>query len=59
MSKDEKIERVFVDGKFIGFLCNQDYMGWFVQLPGQVAFTAPRWGMTRDEAVAYLKEQAA
>ena len=58
MSKGN-FERIVVDGKFIGFILDQGRHGWFVQLPGSAECTAPRWGLSRDEAVEYLKAQAA
>lgn len=50
-------ERIVENGRLLGFLMDQGYHGWFVQLPGAQAWTAPRWGCTRDEAIAYLREQ--
>lgn len=55
--KRENFERIFDGLRFVGFISDQGRHGWFVQLVGASSFTAPRYGMTRDEAIAYLKEQ--
>jgi len=50
---------IFKDGRLIGHLINADRHGWFVQFPGETGATAPRWGMTRREALLYLLDEHA
>lgn len=51
-----KYERVFDEEKFIGFACDQGRLGWWVQVLGEDCWRGPRVGLSRDEAIAYLKE---
>jgi hypothetical protein len=58
--RNHDYERVFENGKFLGFICEKSIAGckgWWAQIPGKAEWNAPGYRCTRDEILAYLREQ--